>query len=91
LIVSKVIHNSYNVYENYITIKGGEKAGIKPDMGVVNSLGIIGIIDNTSEKYATVMSILNKKSQIKRIHCANRRGTRPSQRSVPSRGYTLLG
>jgi rod shape-determining protein MreC len=59
-----VIHNSYNVYENYITIKGGEKLGIKPDMGVVNSLGIIGIIDNTSEKYATVMSILNKKSQI---------------------------
>ena len=54
----------YNVYENYITIKGGAKDGIKPDMGVINSLGIIGIIDNTSEKYATVVSILNRKSQI---------------------------
>ena len=64
LIVSKVIRNSYNVYENYITINSGEKDGIKSDMGVINSLGIIGIIDNTSEKYATVMSILNKKSQI---------------------------
>ncbi len=64
LIVSKVIHNSYNVYENYITIKGGEKDGIKPDMGVINSLGIVGIVDNTSPKYATVMSILNRKSQI---------------------------
>lgn len=64
LIVSKVIHNSYNVYENYITIKGGELAGIKPDMGVINSRGIIGIVDNTSPKYATVMSILNRKSQI---------------------------
>ena len=64
LIVSKVIHNSYNVYENYITIKGGEKAGIKPDMGVINSLGIIGIVDKTSEKYSTIVSILNKKSQI---------------------------
>jgi rod shape-determining protein MreC len=64
LIVSKVIRNSYNVYENYITINSGEKDGIKSDMGVINSLGIIGIIDNTSEKYSTVMSILNKKSQI---------------------------
>ena len=64
LIVSKVINNSYNVYENYITIKGGEKAGIKPDMGVINSLGIVGIVDNTSPRYATVISILNKKSQI---------------------------
>jgi rod shape-determining protein MreC len=59
-----VIHNSYNVYENYITIKGGEIAGIKPDMGVINSLGIIGIVDYTSPKYATVVSILNRKSQI---------------------------
>jgi rod shape-determining protein MreC len=41
-----------------------KKHGIKTDMGVVNSQGIIGIVDNTSEKYATVMSILNKKSQI---------------------------
>jgi rod shape-determining protein MreC len=33
-------------------------------MGVINSLGIVGIIDNTSPRYATVISILNKKSQI---------------------------
>lgn len=64
IIVSKVIRNSYNVYENYITINSGEKAGIKPDMGVINSLGIIGIVDYTSENYATIVSILNRKSQI---------------------------
>jgi rod shape-determining protein MreC len=64
IIVSKVIHNSYNVYENYITINSGEKAGIKPDMGVINSLGIIGIVDYTSENYATIVSVLNRKSQI---------------------------
>ena len=33
-------------------------------MGVVNSNGIIGIIDQTSKNYATIISILNKKSQI---------------------------
>jgi rod shape-determining protein MreC len=59
-----VIRNSYSVYENYLTINSGERQGIKPDMGVINSLGIVGIIDNTSPNYATVISILNKKSQI---------------------------
>lgn len=64
IVVSKVIHNSYNVYENYLTLNSGELQGIKPDMGVVNSLGIVGIVDDTSPNYCTVLSILNKKSQI---------------------------
>jgi rod shape-determining protein MreC len=33
-------------------------------MGVINDLGIVGIVDNTSPKFATVVSILNVKSQI---------------------------
>ncbi|TRX37078.1 rod shape-determining protein MreC [Flavobacterium restrictum] len=64
IIVSKVIHNSYSVPENYLTLNSGANQGVKPDMGVVNSLGIVGIIDNTSANYSTVISILNKKSQI---------------------------
>ena len=64
IIVSKVIHNSYNVYENYLTINSGERNGVKPDMGVINDKGIVGIIENTSPKYATVISILNKRTQI---------------------------
>lgn len=64
IIVSKVIHNSYNVYENYLTLNSGQLKGVKPDMGVINSLGIVGIVDNTSAHYATVISILNKKSLI---------------------------
>ncbi|QKJ65089.1 rod shape-determining protein MreC [Flavobacterium sp. M31R6] len=64
IIVSKVIHNSYNVYENFLTLNSGSKSGVKPDMGVINSLGIVGIIDNVSANYSTVISILNTKSQI---------------------------
>jgi rod shape-determining protein MreC len=64
IIVSKVIHNSFNVYENFLTLNSGAKSGIKSDMGVVNSLGIVGIIDNVSANYSTVISILNTKSQI---------------------------
>lgn len=62
--VSKVIHNSYNVHENYLTLNSGSLKGIKPDMGVINSLGIVGIVDKTSPNYSTVISILNVKSQI---------------------------
>lgn len=64
IVISKVIHNSYNVHENYLTLNSGELQGVKPDMGVINSVGIVGIVDNTSRKYSTVISILNKKSQI---------------------------
>jgi rod shape-determining protein MreC len=64
IVVSKVIRNSYNVYENYLTLNSGTLQGIKPDMGVINSLGIVGVIDKTSANYSTVVSILNIKSQI---------------------------
>lgn len=64
IIVSKVIRNSYNVYENFLTLNSGSKSGVKPDMGVINSLGVVGITDNVSENYSTVISILNVKSQI---------------------------
>lgn len=64
MIVSKVIHNSYNSHENYLTLNSGSLKGVKPDMGVINSLGIVGIIDNTSTNYSTVASILNVKSMI---------------------------
>ncbi|WP_264566488.1 rod shape-determining protein MreC [Flavobacterium sp. N3904] len=64
IVVAKVIHNSFNVYENFLTLNAGSKKGVKPDMGVVNSLGIVGITDNVSANYSTVISILNIKSQI---------------------------
>lgn len=64
IIISKVIKNSYGAQENYLTLNSGSKEGVKPDMGVINSLGIVGVIENTSKNYATVLSILNVKSPI---------------------------
>lgn len=76
IFVSKVIHNSYNVPENYLTINSGERDGIKTDMGVINDLGIIGIVEKTSTNYATVQSILNVKSQINaKVKKSNHFGT----------------
>ena len=64
IIVSKVIHNSYSIQENFITINNGEASGIKPNMGVINSAGIVGIVDKTSKNYATIISVLNVNSKI---------------------------
>lgn len=64
VIQSRVINNSYNISENYLTINSGSLQGIKPDMGVVNSQGIVGIVEKTSPRYATILSVLNIKSKI---------------------------
>lgn len=64
IIVSKVIHNSYSIQENFITLNSGGASGIKPKMGVINSAGIVGIVDKTSKNYSTIISILNVNSMI---------------------------
>ena len=64
VIQSRVINNSYGVPENYLTINSGSLQGIKEDMGVVNSQGIVGIVEKVSPKYATILSVLNVKSKI---------------------------
>lgn len=64
VITAKVILNKYNSYNNYITINAGSKNNITKEMGVINSKGIIGIVEKTSPNYSTVMSVLNVKSKI---------------------------
>ena len=64
VIQAKVIRNSYGDHENYFTINRGHNKGIKPDMGVVSSLGVVGFVENVSANYATVISILNKKFEL---------------------------
>lgn len=56
---AKVIKNSYNTRYNYLTINKGSLDGIKPDMGVVNDKGVIGVVESTSSHYATVISVLH--------------------------------
>ena len=61
---AKVIHNQYHNQYNYLTIDKGSRNGVKPDQGVINSKGIIGITNSVSNNYATVLSILNENSKI---------------------------
>jgi len=64
IIPAEVYKNSYNSPNNYLTVNRGLRDSIQQDFGVITSKGIVGIIDNTSNKFATVQSILSKKSRI---------------------------
>ena len=64
IIISKVIKNSYSNQVNFLTLNTGSNQGVKPEMGVINSLGIVGVVENTSANYCTVLSILNTESPI---------------------------
>lgn len=61
---AEVYKNSYSRTNNYLLINKGNKDSLQQDFGVFNARGVIGIIDNTSSNYATVLSILNTKSRI---------------------------
>ncbi len=63
-IPASLIKNSYSSSNNSLLVDKGKKNGIKEDFGVITSKGLIGIIDNTSNSYSRVVSILNTKSRI---------------------------
>lgn len=60
----KIINNTYNKPNNFITINRGLANGVSTEMAVVNNKGIIGITDNVTNKFARVQSILNANSKI---------------------------
>ena len=61
---AKVINNSLTHADNYITLDKGEKDGIRPEMGVGNGSGVVGIVYLTSANYSVVIPVLNSKSSI---------------------------
>jgi rod shape-determining protein MreC len=76
IVTAQVYKNSYALTNNFLMLNKGKKDSIKQDFGVISSKGIIGIIDNTSKSYATVLSILNTNSRINaRLKGTNHLGT----------------
>jgi len=64
VLTANVIKNSFRLHKNYLTIDKGSNDGVKQDMGVVSPQGIVGIVENTSGRFATVQSVLNTKSAL---------------------------
>ena len=56
---AKIISNSIKFSKNFITINKGINQKINIDDGVISNMGVIGIINNTSNKFSTLISVLN--------------------------------
>ena len=57
---ARIIKNSYDKARNYIIIDKGEADGIKTDTGVISSDGIIGIINQTTKSFSSILSLLHR-------------------------------
>ncbi|MCF8366603.1 MAG: rod shape-determining protein MreC [Bacteroidales bacterium] len=63
-IAAKVISNSVTRRNNYLKLDKGRNHGLKPDMAVITSDGVVGQIIEVSDNFSSVMSILNNNSRI---------------------------
>lgn len=58
-VIASVINNSIHRPYNYITINKGTKDGIRPEMGVVDQNGIVGVVNIVGDSYSRLISLLN--------------------------------
>ena len=63
-IAAKVINNSVNRANNYITVNRGSNSGVAKDMGVICSSGLVGIVVTVSPHFCTIRSFLHKDTKI---------------------------
>ena len=61
---ARIIKNSLNRLDNYLTLDKGSADSIRPEMGVVDANGVVGIVYKTTPHYALVISLLNSKSSL---------------------------
>jgi rod shape-determining protein MreC len=59
-ISGKVVNSSINKRSNYLTINIGSEQGVRRDMAVINSDGIVGYVKDVSKNFSSVLSILHK-------------------------------
>ena len=64
LVNAQVVNMTLHKTNNLITINKGEADGIRPEMGVICSQGVVGIVYMTSRHYSIVMPLLNVNSKI---------------------------
>ncbi|WP_315362061.1 rod shape-determining protein MreC [Prevotella histicola] len=64
LIQAKVVSNSLDRPDNFITINKGTWDGVRKDMGVACGNGVVGIVYMAGIHYAVVIPVLNSKSNI---------------------------
>jgi len=61
---AEVINNSVFKRNNYLTLNKGYAQGVAPEMGVISSNGVVGMVKDVSQYFSTVLSVLHKSSKI---------------------------
>ncbi|MCW3120704.1 MAG: Cell shape-determining protein MreC [Flavipsychrobacter sp.] len=61
---ARVINNSTNASDNYITINRGSNDGIAKNMAVISGTGIVGRVEHVSAHFSSVLSILSSKQKV---------------------------
>jgi len=56
---AQIVNSSINKQLNYLTINKGSKEGIVPEMGVIGTEGLVGVVKDVSEHFSTVIPIIN--------------------------------
>lgn len=60
-VTAEVVNKSVTRLLNYITIKKGSKDGIRPEMGVISTQGVVGKVVAVEEHFSVVIPLLNPK------------------------------
>lgn len=63
-IPARIVHSTVNRQSNYITIDKGTIQGVRTEMAIISSNGIVGIVKQTSPNYSVVLPLLHRKSSI---------------------------
>lgn len=63
-IVAKVVNNSINRQNNYLTINRGLRSGVKRGMGVTGPSGVVGIVRDVSDNFARIQSLLHSQTRL---------------------------
>lgn len=61
---AKVINNSINKQNNYITLDIGASNGVKKGMGVIGPSGVVGVVKDVSTHFSSVLSVLHRSAKI---------------------------
>ncbi|MCF1716264.1 rod shape-determining protein MreC [Flavihumibacter sp. RY-1] len=61
---AKVVGSFITTQTNFITIHRGSDQGVRPDMAVIGSNGVVGRVVNTSANYSTVMTMISRQFKV---------------------------
>ncbi len=61
---AKVINSTTNRRNNFLILDHGRGEGVEPEMAVISTNGVVGIVSSVSENFCSVISVLHKETKI---------------------------